>query len=316
MHREKGQVDADHRHPEVKLAQALVIHVASPFGQPVIDRCHRAEDGARVEHIVEVRYHEIGIVVLEISRHQGQHQPGESTDGEHDDEADGKQHGCLESDGARPHGRHPIEHFHPGGHSNQHRCVHEKQLGSQGHASGEHVVSPDHKGQDRDRYSGIHHRVITEQLLARESGDDLRGDAEARQDQDVDLRMPEEPENMLEQDRVAAACCFKKAGAEMTVGEHHRDYSGQHRHHHDQQESRDQPGPDEQGHLHQGHTRRSQVENGDDDVDRPQYGRDAHHVNGENKKVGTGGAISGRQGRIKGPAEIGRATFHEQRGQH
>jgi hypothetical protein len=36
---------------------------------------------------VEVRHHEVGVVVLEVRRRDGQHQPGEAADGEQDDEA-------------------------------------------------------------------------------------------------------------------------------------------------------------------------------------------------------------------------------------
>ena len=74
-----------------------------------------------------------------------------------------------------------------------------------GMPDGEHVVRPDDERQDRDRRGRVHHRGVAEQRLARERRDDLRDDAERRQDHDVDLGMAEEPEDVLEHHRVAAA---------------------------------------------------------------------------------------------------------------
>ena len=56
-----------------------------------------------------------------------------------------------------------------------------------------------------------------------EGGDDLADDAKRRQDQDVDFRMAEEPEQMLEQQRIAAAFRVEKGGAEVAVGQQHGD---------------------------------------------------------------------------------------------
>ena len=72
------------------LGQGFVIHMAGPLGQPEVRRCKDTEDGARYQHIVEVGNHEVGVVVLEIRRRDGQHQPRESADGKQDHERHGK----------------------------------------------------------------------------------------------------------------------------------------------------------------------------------------------------------------------------------
>ena len=83
---------------------------------------------------------------------------------------------------------------------------------------------------------------MTEQLLARERRDDLGDHAEGRQDHDVNLGMPEEPEDVLEHDGVATAGCEEETRAEELVGEQHGYGAGQHGHDRDQEISRDQPG--------------------------------------------------------------------------
>jgi hypothetical protein len=80
--------------------------------------------------------------------------------------------------------------------------------------------------------------------------------------------VPEEPEQMLEQHRVAAAGRGEERGAEVAVGEQHGDGAGQHRQRQEQQEYGHQDRPQEQRHFVHGHARRPHVEDGGNEVDR------------------------------------------------
>jgi hypothetical protein len=75
----------------------------------------------------------------------------------------------------------------------------------------------------------------------------VRHQAPDRQQQDVHLGVAEEPEQVLEQDRIAAAGGVEEVGAEMAVGEQHGHGAGQHRQRGDQQEGGDQPAPAKSG---------------------------------------------------------------------
>ena len=72
------------------------------------------------------------------------------------------------------------------------------------HAAHEHVVAPDHEAEEADAQDGVHHRLVAEDRLAREGGEQLRSHAHAGQDRDVDLGVSEEPEQVLPQQRRAA----------------------------------------------------------------------------------------------------------------
>ena len=61
-----------------------------------------------------------------------------------------------------------------------------------------------------DRDHGVGHAQIAEDRLLREGRHDVADHAEARQDHDVDLGMAEEPEQVLEQQRIAAAGRLEK----------------------------------------------------------------------------------------------------------
>ena len=62
-----------------------------------------------------------------------------------------------------------------------------------------------------------HDERIAEQRLARERGQDLGDDAHRRQDEDVHLRMAEQPEHVLPEQRVAARVRVEEVRVEQPV---------------------------------------------------------------------------------------------------
>jgi hypothetical protein len=164
-------------------------------------------------------------------------------------------------------------------------------------------VGPDDEAQEADRDHGVGHRQIAEHRLLGEGRDDVADHAEARQDQDVDFRVAEEPEQVLEHQRVAAAGRVEEVGAEIAVGQQHGDGAGQHRQRQQQQEHGHQDRPDEQRHPVQRHARRAHVEDGGDEVDRAQDRRGAGQVDREDRAIHRrAGVAGGRERRIERPA--------------
>ena len=129
-------------------------------------------------------------------------------------------------------------------------------------------MGPHDERQNRDRRGRVDHGGVAEQTLAGKRWNDFRDDPKRGQDHDVDLGMPKEPENMLEHHRVTTAGGIKEVRPEVPIGQGHRDRTGQHRHHSNQQVGGNQPGPDKHRHLHQRHPGRAHVEDGGNDVDR------------------------------------------------
>ena len=68
----------------------------------------------------------------------------------------------------------------------------------------EHVVRPDEEAQAGDAEARKGHELVAVELLAGEAGDHFAHHAHARQDHDVHGRVRVEPEEVLEQERVAA----------------------------------------------------------------------------------------------------------------
>ncbi len=80
------------------------------------------------------------------------------------------------------------------------------------HARLEHVVPPDDEAQPGDPGDGEDHRLVAEEGLAGEGRDDVRDHPHRRQDHDVDRRVRVEPEQVLEQERAAAADHRRRVG--------------------------------------------------------------------------------------------------------
>ncbi len=275
---EEDEIDADEHQPEMQFSQGFAVHVAGHLREPVVEAREDGEDRAQGQHVVEVGDHEIDVVQRAVYAGAGDHDPGDAADGEEQDEADGKQHRRLELDRPAPHRGQPGKHLHARRNGDHHRSEGEVALAVDGDAARVHMMRPDEEADHADRHHRIGHADIAEDRLLGEGRDDVADDAEAGQDHDVDLRMAEEPEQMLVEDRVAAAVGNEECRAEVAVREQHRDRAGQHRQRHQQHEGGHQHRPGEKRHLVHRHARRAHVEDGGDEVDRAEDRRRSRKV--------------------------------------
>ena len=84
-------------------------------------------------------------------------------------------------------------------------------------ACNEHVVDPKPKGQDPRRDQRHDHAEVAKNRPTREGRDDGRYHADCRQEDDVDLRMAEEPEQVLPQQHIAAFGRVEEVRADKAV---------------------------------------------------------------------------------------------------
>ena len=208
-------------------------------------------------------------MVLEVSGRNGEHQTGKPADGKEHHERGGEEHGCLKGHGTSEHSGYPVKHLHPCRDRDQHSGVHEKQLTDQRNTNSKHVVCPDNKRQKGDAGGGIDHGGIAKQMFAGKGRNNGRNDTEGGQNHYVHFGVAKEPEDVLEQHRITTTTGIEETGTKMDIHQHHGNCPGQYRHDRNQQVSGDQPGPDKQRHLHHGHARSTQVEDGRNDVNGP-----------------------------------------------
>ncbi|MNT01227.1 hypothetical protein D3C72_1356840 [compost metagenome] len=285
MLREEDQVHADEHDPEVQLAEELGVHVAGHLREPVVPGSEDREHGAERQNVVEVSNHVVGVMQRTVEAGVGELNARNATDGEQEDEADRPDHRGREGQRTAPHGRDPREDLDTRRHRDDHGGEDEITLRFERQADRIHVVGPDDEADGADGDHGVGHGEVAEDRLARESGNDVADDAEARQDQDVDFRVTEEPEQVLEQDRVAAAFRREEGRAEVAVRQEHGDTACQNRQREQQQEGGDQNRPGKQRHLVQRHARSAHVQDRGDEVDRTEDRRGAGNVQAEDHEI-------------------------------
>ncbi|KAF1857671.1 hypothetical protein Lal_00014188 [Lupinus albus] len=320
VHREEQDVRTDEGQPEVQLAGPFRDDAAGHLREPVVDTGEDDEHGAERQHVVEVRDDVVRVVEVLIDRRVGEHHAGHAADGEEEDEAHRPVHRGGEADRTAPHGRDPGEDLHARRNRDHHGGEHEVGLRLERQADRVHVVSPHHEADDADGDHRVGHREVAEDRLARERGDDVRHDAEGRQDHDVHFGVTEEPEQVLVQDRITAAGRVEERRAEVAIGQQHRDGAREHRQRQQQEERGDQLGPGEERHLVQRHAGGAHVQDGGDEVDGAEDRARAGKVQGEDREVdGRAGMAGGRERRVDGPARACAAgaggAFDEERAQ-
>ncbi len=181
-------------------------------------------------------------------------------------------------------------------------------------ADREHVVRPDEQREEADRDRRERDRLVAEDRLAAEDGEDLRDDPHRRQDHDVHLGMPEEPEHVLVEHGAAAAGGLEevKRAGELALEQQHRQPGGQRRQDEQEQPRVDVDRPDEQRHPRPAHAGGAHVLDRDDEVDRAGERGEREDVEREDPQVL---AVSGRlqrERRVGRPAGVGRAPLREE----
>ena len=171
----------------------------------MIDRAEDDHDRRHAHHHVEVGDDEHRVRERDVDDHIAEEQAGQPAVDEGDDEAEREQHRDGEMDVAAPQGQHPVVDLDRGRDGDDQRRRREEEAEIGVHAADVHVVRPDDEAQAADGDDRPHHHAVAEDVLARMGADQVGDDPEGRQGDDVDLGMAEEPEQVLEQDRAAAA---------------------------------------------------------------------------------------------------------------
>ena len=148
------------------------------------------------------------------------------------------------------------------------------------------------------------HEAVAEDALAREGRDELADHAERRQDHDVDGRVRVEPEQVLEQHRVAATLRVEDAEAEDAFHEQHHDGDGDHRRAEHLNQARGVVRPDEERQLEPVHAGRTHPVNRDDEVEPGQDRREPGDEDAERRGGHVGARRRGAVWRVEGPARV------------
>ena len=245
----------------------------------------------------------VGIVVCAINSGLAEHYSRYAADREQEQESECPQHGRFELNRTSPHGSNPGKYLDACRHGDDHRGEHEVGLLGDAHADGVHVVGPDNEAERADAHHRVDHRQVAEYRLLGERGDHVGNNSETGNNDDVDFRMAEEPEQVLIKNWVSASGWIEKGRAEIPVRQQHRDRPGKHWKRQENQPSRDEDRPSEQGHFVKRHARRAHVEERRNHIDCAKDRRGAGYVYGEDGQIHGEACFAGRQRSVQHPAD-------------
>ena len=138
-----------------------------------------------------------------------------------------------------------------------------------------HVVAPDQEPDQHDGQAGERDGLVTKGPLAGQAGDDFAGHAEGRQNLDVNHRVGVEPEQVLEEDRIAAQGRIEDANAQnaLDAQQHQRDRQHRRGQHEDHAGGIERPA--EQRQAEPGHARAAHLVNRHDEIQAREDGAEA-----------------------------------------
>ena len=132
-------------------------------------------------------------------------------------ETNAEKHGSPELNFAAPHRPDPVENLDPGGNSNDHRSGRKESVSVRGHPDCKHVVSPDAHAYEPDGDSGTHHHWISEDGLAGKNRNNFGSKREARNNQDINFRVTENPEEVHPQHGGSASLRVEEVATEEAI---------------------------------------------------------------------------------------------------
>ena len=211
------------------------------------------------------------------------------------DQADGEQHRRGELQLAAPHGERPVDDLHAGGDGDQTSSRPRTRRRRPARGRWRTCGGPTRPSR-RSRWPRRRTRRTGSRTAAcgQNTGSTSETMPKLGRIEDVHLGVPEDPEQVLPQQRVGAGVDVEERGAEVALEHQQEQRHGDDRDGEQQQELHDQDHPGEDRHLHQAHARRAHVEDGDDQVDRAGQRGDAGDLQAERPEVD---AVGGREQR-------------------
>ena len=202
--RQERHVEAEEHGDGGELRPELVVELAGHLRPPIMNAGHEGRHRAADHDGVEMRDHEVSVRRRDVDRHRGEKQAGQAADGEQAEKAERIDHRRLEADVAAIERCRPVEHLDGRRHRDDERQKRKDEIGERRLTGDEHVMAPDHEADHADGQQREHHEGVAEHAPPREAGEHFGDHAHRRQDHDVDGGMAVEPEQVLEQQRIAA----------------------------------------------------------------------------------------------------------------
>ena len=264
--REERQIEADEENDGGETGKRFGIELAGDLRPPVMQAANVAHDGSADHDVVEMGDDEVGVVDVDVQTEAGEEQAGEAANGEQADKAESVEHRRIPGNGAFVQAGGPIEHFDCRWYGDEIAEEGKRQRRVSGFPGDEHVMRPNQKTDDRDGDTRRGDEVVTEDGLAGKRGNDFADHAHRRKNHNVHGGMRVKPEEMLEEDGVAAHGRIEEAEVKhaLKAGEQQRD--GDHGSAQNHHQAGGVVGPGKKRQTEPGHAGSAHGVDGDDEI--------------------------------------------------
>ena len=230
--------------------------------------------------------------------------PGQSADQKQPDEAEGVQHRRVVGNRSLVERGRPVKHFDRRRDGHQVAQERKRQRGVDRFAGQKHVVRPDEEPDHRDGDTRAGDEGVSEDGFAREGRNDFADHTHGRKNHDVHGRVRIKPEQVLEQDGIAAQRRIEEAQVKhaLQAGEQQRD--GDYRRAQNKDDAGGVVRPYEQRQPEPGHARSAHGVNGHDEIQPGQNRRKSVDEDAEHRGRDRGIRIHAAQRRVERPAGI------------
>src|SRR5690606_17722016 len=139
-----------------------------------------------------------------------------------------------------------------------------------------HMMDPEPEGEKRHRHDGNDHRAIADKRMPCKDRDQNGEHSRRRQENDVNLRMAEEPEEVLPEQRIATPLRIKEWQAKRALELQQDRAQNERREGEEHHRANDEHVPREDWHPAKRHARRAYLQNTDDEFHGGADGGDLH----------------------------------------
>src|SRR5438477_4485497 len=171
--RMEDSIGSGPREEEMNSPQLLIHHAPEHFWEPVVRSGEHPEDGRHTHDQVEVPDHERGVMQRNVEYRLREKWSAQPARDEQRNESDSIEHRGLETNSSTTDRPQPVESLDRGRDADSHGHDGKCERRIRTHAAHEHVVPPDHETEEPNAHDGVHHRLVTEDWLAGEGGDQL-----------------------------------------------------------------------------------------------------------------------------------------------
>src|SRR2546421_4817741 len=162
------------------------------------------EQRAAHHDVVEVRDDKVRVADVNVYGERSQKQPGHAAESEQTDEAERIEHRRVVRDRSFVKRRRPVEDFNGRGNCDRETQKRKDHSRINRLAGDKQMMAPNQETENGDGQAREGHKLITEDIFAREVRNQLADYTHRRQHHDVNRRMRVKPEEMLEQDWIAS----------------------------------------------------------------------------------------------------------------